>query len=172
MAQQVKTKLELENGNKIGHFKNLTMTQDLFRHHRFELTVPFNELEKKDEIFFRDSHKNVCGKTLSISFESFDENVSFDFRFKGIVTEITLSNLSDFSNVFIIKGYSPTILLEDCSIKRSFIKKNMQQIFDAVLSEYPGNVIRKRFNPRSKSNIPYAVQYDETNFEFLSRLAA
>ena len=62
MAQQVKTKLELESGKKIAHFKNLVVTQDLFRHHCFEITVPFNELEKKDEIFFHPSHKMYVGR--------------------------------------------------------------------------------------------------------------
>src|SRR3982750_3700689 len=116
MAQQVRTKLELETGKKIERFKSLVISQDLFNHHRFELTVPFHELEKKDEIFFRNAHKDICGKTLSISFESLSQKTAFDFRFKGIITEIILSNLSDFSNVFIIKGFSATMLLEDYSL--------------------------------------------------------
>jgi uncharacterized protein involved in type VI secretion and phage assembly len=172
MPQQVKTRLELENGKTISHFKSIVVTQDLFRHHRFEITVPFNELEKKDEIFFKDSHKNVCGKTLSLSFESVSEKKTFDFRFKGIVTEIILSNLADYSNAFVIKGYSPTMLLEDCSLRRTFISKNVQQVFDTVINEYPGNVIKKKLNPSHKNIIPYVVQYDETNFSFLSRIAA
>ena len=48
----------------------------------------------------------------------------------------------------------------------------MRQIFETVLNDYPGNVIKKKLNPRSKSIIPYAVQYDESNFSFISRLAA
>jgi type VI secretion system secreted protein VgrG len=172
MAQQVRTKLELESGKKIARFKDLVLIQDLFRHHRFELTVPFNELENKDEIFFRNSHKDVCGKTISIAFESGAKKTQFDFRFKGIITEIKLSNLSDFSSVFIIKGYGSTMLLEDCSLRRTFIKKTVQQVFDTVLNDYPGNVIKKKLNPKNKNLIPYLVQYDETNFEFISRLAA
>jgi type VI secretion system secreted protein VgrG len=172
MSQQVRTKLELETGKKIARFKDLVISQDLFRHHRFELTVPFSELEKKDEIFFQNSHKDLCGKTISISFESTSQKTTVDFQFKGIITEIILSNLSDFSNVFIIKGYSSTMLLEDYSLRRTFLKKSVQQIFDTVLSDYPGNVIKKKLNPRVKSTIPYVVQYDETNFEFISRLAS
>ena len=172
MAQQVKTTLELETGKKIERFKSLVIFQDLFNHHRFELSVPFNELEKKDEVFFRNAHKDVCGKTVSISFESVSKKTPFDFRFKGIITEIILSNLSDFSNVFIIKGFSSTMLLEDYSLRRTFIKKSIQQIFETVLHDYPGNVIKKKLSPRNKNAIPYVVQYDETNFEFVSRLSA
>ena len=172
MAQQVRTKLELESGKKIARYKKLTIVQDLFCHHRFELTVPFQELENKDEIFFQQSHKDVCGKSLSISFESVTGNKPFGFRFRGIITEIMLSNLSDFSNVFVIRGYSPTLLLEDYTVRRTFIKKNVQQIFDSVLNDYPGNIIKKKLNPAHQETISYAVQYDETNFAFLSRLAA
>jgi len=57
-------------------------------------------------------------------------------------------------------------------LRRTFVKKSVQQIFDTVLNDYPGNVIKKKLNPRNKSTIPYVVQYDETNFEFISRLAA
>lgn len=172
MSQQVRTKLELETGKKIVRFKDLVIFQDLFRHHHFELTVPFNELEKKDEIFFQNSHKDICGKTISISFESTSKKTTFDFQFRGIITEIILSNLSDFSNVFVIKGYSSTMLLEDYSLRRTFVKKSVQQIFDTVLNDYAGNVIKKKLNPRIKNLVPYVVQYDETNFEFISRLAA
>jgi uncharacterized protein involved in type VI secretion and phage assembly len=172
MAQQVKAKLELENGKTIDRYRNLVITQDLFRHHRFEITVPFNALEKQDEIFFQSSHKDLCGKSLTISFDSVSKDKSFDFQFKGIITEIVLSNQSDFSNVFIIIGHAPTLLLEDCSLRRSFINKSVQQIFDIVLNDYPGNIIKKKLNPFHKAPIPYAVQYDETNFEFLSRIAA
>ncbi|HEY2649464.1 MAG TPA: contractile injection system protein, VgrG/Pvc8 family [Puia sp.] len=172
MAQQVRTKLELESGKKITRFKSFVLNQDIFRHHHFELTVPFNELEKKEETFFRDSHKEVCGKTISVSFESKSDKKPNDFRFKGIITEISLSNLSDFTSVFILKGYGSTVLLEDCSMRRTFINKSVKQVFDTVLNAYPGNVIKRKLNPDNKNTIPYVVQYDETNFTFINRLAA
>lgn len=172
MAQQVKAILELENGKKIERYHGLVISQDLFRHHQFQVSIPFDGLEEKEEVFFHSSYKNVCGKSLSISFEAEDGKKSFEFRFKGIITEIILSNQSDFSNVFLVKGYSATRLLDDCSLRRSFINKSIQQIFDIVLSDYPGNIIKKKLKPQHKNPIAYAVQYDETNFDFLSRIAA
>lgn len=172
MAQQVKANIELDNGKKLTHYQNLDIKQNLFGHHTFEISVPIEMLENKDETFFNKSHKDVCGKPLSISFEPVLNKGSFDFQFKGIITEILLSNLSDLSNVFVLKGYSPTILLEDCSLSRTFLNKNVQQIFDSVLGNYPGNVLKKKLSPRHKSQIKYCVQYGETNFEFLNRIAA
>jgi type VI secretion system secreted protein VgrG len=172
MAQPVKATLELDNGKKLNKYQNLVIGQDLFGHHHFEIIVPFLELEKQGESFFNSSHKDVCGKPLTVSFEPAMRKGSFDFQFKGIITEILLSNLADMSNVFLLRGYSPTILLTDCSIRRTFLDKTIQQIFDSVLSVYPGNVLKKKLNPRHTNAIKYCVQYDETNFAFLSRIAA
>jgi type VI secretion system secreted protein VgrG len=172
MSQQVKANIELENGKKLTHYQTLEIKQDLFKHHSFEIIVPLEMLENEDESFFNKAHKDVCGKAVTVSFEPVLTKSSFDFKFKGIITEILLSNLSDMSNVFVLKGYSPTIMLEDCTIRRTFIDKNVQQIFETVLNDYPGNSIKKKLSARHKSNIKYAVQYDETNFDFLNRLAA
>ncbi len=172
MAKQIKINIELENGKKITHYKSLEIKQGLFGHHYFEITVPFEMLEKEDESFFNESHKNICGKAVSVSFEPILTKGAYDFRFKGIVTEILLSNLSDFCNVFLIRGSSPTILMEDCGMRRIFHNKTVQQIFDAVLGTYPRNILRQKLNAQYKTPIKYCVQYDETNFEFLNRMAA
>lgn len=37
---------------------------------------------------------------------------------------------------------------------------------------YPGNALTHQLKPRTKAVLPYVAQYDETNFNFLSRLAA
>jgi uncharacterized protein involved in type VI secretion and phage assembly len=63
-------------------------------------------------------------------------------------------------------------MLEDSFLRRTFLDKNIQQIFDSVLSVYPGNIIKKKLSPRHKNTIKYCVQYDETNFNFLNRMAA
>lgn len=172
MAQQVRASIELESGKKLTHYKSLRIEQFLFTHHRFEIVVPFQVLEKEDLNFFSKSHKDVCGQPITISFEPALTKKTFDLKFKGIITEISLSNQSDLSSVFIVRGYSPTILLEDSSMRRSFVNKSVQQIFDAVLTGYAGNVLKKQIKAKKKTPIKYAVQYNETNYEFLSRMAA
>ncbi len=171
MAQLVKAKVELENGKKITHCQRLVIEQDMFGHHKFEMVVPFEELESEDESFFNQSHKNVCGKLVKISFDGVLKDEDFDFQFKGIITEISLNNQGDLSNVFIIKGYSPTILVEDYALRRAFHNKSVAQLFKDVLNVYPNNVLKKSINPSSKETIAYTVQYDESNFEYLSRVA-
>src|SRR4249920_51184 len=106
MAIQVKPSIEIEGGKKITHCRNLAIEQDAFMHHTFRVEVPLEALEKKDEIFFRNSHKDLCGKPISISFEP-REGGSGNFRFRGIITEVYLDNYDDLKNSIMISGSSP-----------------------------------------------------------------
>lgn len=175
MAQQVIVKIELENGKTISHYSSLRIKQSLFKHHQFKLVVPFEVLENTDERFFNTSHQDVCGKKITISFDSeYDKDAKskFSYIFKGIITEISLHNEGNLSNVFVIKGYSPTILLEDLNIKRTFFDHTLNSIFSSVLGVYAVNLLKTKLQPKASSSIKYTVQYNETNFAFLSRLAA
>ena len=172
MAKQVITHVELEGGKELKNVLLLTIEQDLFGHHQFELSVPFEELEDSNELFFHESHRNVVGKTIQFSFEPLLEKGSFDFNFKGIVTELALKNTSDTSNVFFLKGYGLTILLEDSRLRRTFLQSSLADIVNKVLSPYASNLLKRSVNPKHTGSLKYVVQYDETNFEFLARLAA
>jgi uncharacterized protein involved in type VI secretion and phage assembly len=177
MAQQVTGKIELEDGKEIEHFSSIKIWQDLFDHHSFRVVVPFEVLEDKEEHFFNGSHKNLCGKSITFSFkpvyDSFSsaEKNQFSFVFKGIITEIVLRNEGELSNVFIIKGFSPTIMMEDLTIKRTFFDVSAGDVFSTVLNAYAGNTLKTRISAKSSSPIKYVVQYNETNYEFLSRMA-
>ncbi len=172
MAKQVIPHVELEGGTELKNVGSLTIEQDLFGHHQFELSVPFEDLEDANELFFHDSHKNVVGKTIQFSFDPLLEDGSFDFKFKGIVTELALKNTSDTSNIFLLKGYGLTILLEDSRLRRTFLECSLGDIVNKVLNPYPNNLLKRSVNPKLSDSLKYVVQYDETNFEFLARLAA
>ena len=172
MAQQVKVHIDIEGAGTLEKYGSLIIRQSLFDHHTFEIHVPFEALEKEGEYFFDQSHGKVCGKAVTISFSPVFESGDYDFTFKGIVTEIALQSLSDMQNAFVLKGYSTTIVLEDCRKRRTFLKKNIQSIFQEVLQPYPGNVLKSTLKAKHKETIDYAVQYDETNFRFLTRMAA
>ncbi|WP_080055691.1 type VI secretion system Vgr family protein [Spirosoma aerolatum] len=172
MAKQVVPHIELEGGKELKNVRSLSIEQDLFGHHQFSLSVPFEDLEDANELFFHESHKNVIGKTIQFSFEPLLEQGSFDFKFKGIITELALKNTSDTSNVFVLTGYGLTILLEDSRLRRSFLECGLSDIVDKVLSPYPSNLLKRSIKPKHSDSLRYVVQYDETAFEFLARLAA
>ena len=172
MAKQVIPHVELEGGKELKNVASLSIEQDLFGHHQFEFMVPFEDLEDANELFFHESHRNVVGKTIQFSFDPLLEEGSFDFRFKGIVTELALKNTSDTANVFLLKGYGLTILLEDSQMRRTFLGCGLSDIVNKVLNPYPNNLLKRSVKPNHADVLKYVVQYDETNFAFLARLAA
>ena len=171
MARQVNTSIEIEGGVEITRHLGLVIEQDLFAHHWFELLVPFDQLEDEGEHFFNRSHRAVMGKKITFSFSPRLGSDSFDFVFQGIVTEIRLRSLSDMSSAFVLKGYSPTIVLEDSVQRRSFLLGTVQDIFNTVLQPYPQNLLRKQLNPENGGRQVPFTQYNESNYKFLCRVA-
>ncbi|GGH52102.1 hypothetical protein GCM10007423_56180 [Dyadobacter endophyticus] len=171
MARQVNTSIEIEGGVEITRHLGLVIEQDLFAHHWFELLVPFDQLEDEGEHFFNRSHRAVMGKKITFSFSPRLGSASFDFVFQGIVTEIRLRSLSDMSSAFVLKGYSPTIVLEDSVQRRSFLRGTVQDIFNTVLQPYPQNLLRKQLNPENGGRQVPFTQYNESNYKFLCRVA-
>ena len=92
--------------------------------------------------------------------------------FKGIVTSVSLSRVHGGKTNFVIQGQSPTILLDDGPHTRSFGEKPLKQILDKVIGPYEGGFEGVDINPQMGDKIKYCVQYKESNFAFMNRLAA
>ncbi len=175
MAQLVKVNINIE-GHTIKNLHSVRVSQYLHTHHQFEIVVPFEEFENKDAIFFQQAHRQLCGKSISIQFEprftKFSKGNGSQFQFKGIVTEVTLESNSELDNSFIIRGFSPTYLLEDGVQRRAFSGISLNKLFGFVLSPYSSNLLGRKLALRYEMSLNYKAQYDESNYEFLSRLAA
>ena len=93
--------------------------------------------------------------------------------FKGIVTAIDLSRTRAGGSDFIVRGQSPTILLDDGIHTRSFGEKSVQEILDKVIQPYESKFDpAPELKPQYSKKIKYCVQYRESNFAFMNRLAA
>ncbi|RZM24643.1 MAG: rhs element Vgr protein [Pedobacter sp.] len=167
MAQQVKADIVI-GGKKLEHFTHLQINQSLFTHHTFEIAVPFEVLENKDDFFFKQSHTAMVGEVATISFKTVYKNVPADFKFLGIVTELTLVNDSDMINSFVISGQSPTCLMEDGVQRRAWVDQPFPNIINAILKDYSS--FNKTVNVVFTEKISYKAQYDESNWDYLTRL--
>lgn len=171
MAQLIIADISIDK-KTIKNFTSVRIDQSIFTHHSFEVVVPFDEFEEKEEVFFQKAHKELIGKKIVFKFEpvfrEFHDDHSDDFKFFGIITELSLQSNSELTNSFIIKGFSPTFMLEDGVQRRGFVSMNLKQIFDKVITPYP---IQKKINPKKSDKFDYKVQYDESNFEFMNRVA-
>ncbi len=73
----------------------------------------------------------------------------------------------------VIQGQSPTIVCDDGPNTRSFTDKGVQEIANEVLGPYKGKFpSAPKVEPKmAKGSLPYTVQYKESAFAFLARLA-
>ena len=63
-------------------------------------------------------------------------------------------------------------MLEDGLQQRAFREQSVQAIFEHVLAPYPDDLFAKQLRAQHREPLPYLVQYQESNFQFLTRLAA
>lgn len=154
--------------------QQITLTQSLFAHHEFQVIVPFDRVEGSKASFFSQAHKRLLGKplTLDIRADNFHFNQGQQLQFEGIVTHLEAGKDNDFAGSVVASGFSPCYLLASGSKKRTFVAKTLDAIFNEVLQAVPANGLARNINARHKAPLPFVVQYRETNFEFLTRLAA
>lgn len=142
----------------IGH---LSLNLNMDKHSQF--TLQFAN-EDRGNIFkgtLAESSKKWIGKPLEV------EGV-----FKGVVTAVSLSRTRGGGSDFVIRGQSPTILMDDGVNTHSFTDQTLQQIVDTVLKPYNGKLGDLDINATYKKKMKYTVQYRESNFAFINRLAA
>ena len=173
MAIAISAKISIDGGTPLADYLSISIRQELFSHHSFQVAVPYELLEQdRTDGFFHQAHRNYCGKTITITLTPTVVTSYPPLVFKGIITHIALSNSGDFAHSFVLSGFSPTYLLEDGTQRRTFQKKGLKVIFSEVLQPYPQNLVKHGpLAPQHQEPVKYAVQYGESNYAFLRRLA-
>ena len=170
MAQQINVEIQVKD-TKIAPFSSLTLNQQFNGHHYFELRFNHDVVEQKNAVLINKS-KDLLGEEITIAFSTKFDSGYPDNTFKGIITEISIDNNMNATGDLVFKGHSPTILLESGENNASFLDKNLNQIVKTAIGGVPGNVLSSAISPSSNTSIPYIVQYRESNFNFVRRLAA
>ena len=142
-------------------------------HHQFEITVSTEKAgvtggaKNVAESVIIDNAIALAGETVEITIE----RPSGSLKFKGYITDVQIDQSYAGDAFIIFMGYSPTYLLEGQRSVASFEEMTLSDIFNEVTTDFPEN-IKKEVNPKFTDPIPYVTRYKETQFQFLSRLAA
>ena len=175
MAQQINLEIVIDGSLKVSPFSFVSVHQQINGHHYFEVHLN-HDVESGNDAVHLTKFQKYLGKKIAITFgaDLYDITKNHkDIIFMGIITDIAMSSSPNDPGNIIIKGYSPTILLEsneNCSV---FLEKNLKQIVTKISEKVPSNLLSMNISPKNNnSTINYCVQYNESNFDFLKRLAA
>lgn len=99
-----------------------------------------------------------------------EEGASADaFDFKGVIIDVNASRATASAQSASIIAASYDCLLQNSPHCRSFEDKTLKEIVDTVLQPYKD--IQGVIKPRFASKIPYIVQYNQSDFDFIRMLA-
>ena len=170
MAQQVNLKLII-NGERVTPFAGINITQDVHRHHTFEIALPTDAFRGTGTDVLEQS-KQYVGQECYIAFGGEVFRTSHhEYEFTGVVTEVGLSRFGNGDRSVLLRGHSPTILMDGQPQCRSYTEMTLKDIVEETLKDVP-QTLHTDVRPQTSDVLPYVVQYNESNYDFIQRLAA
>lgn len=124
----------------------------------------------------KDVKYNVCKEIigldvdLTVKTKSSETNADAStFKFKGLITGVSASRGMGGTPSIFVTASSYDYILNAAPNCRSFENKTLEEIVTAVTASC--SKLECVINPRLKTPIPYIVQYNQTDYEFLTSLA-
>ncbi|MFK7002122.1 contractile injection system protein, VgrG/Pvc8 family, partial [Flavobacterium oreochromis] len=147
------------------HF-NLAFHQKTNDHDSFTLDTRADSLDN-EEAYIMENSKSYLGKTLQIHLHRFGE---IKQTFTGIITHLNLLKKDGYGRLY-ITGHAPTIMLEQGLESQSFENKTLGEIAQQIATDYPKTLNLITQNNNTQHVLPYTVQYNQTDYQFLKQLA-
>ena len=160
-------------GQIIKHFKHFKLIQSAAKHHEFNLTLAHDTLGNAENHNLEEA-QNFLGKRITVVFKYKDIEQGAERNFVGVVTEVGFSQEKGSLGNIVLKGYSPTVLLDAAPHIQSFGGSqpvSLNSIADHVIREGLG---QNKFDFRvdaQHGNVSYSSQYEETHYNYLARVA-
>lgn len=170
----VKLEIVVE-GKAVNHFKHFRLQQSARKHHDFELVLAHDSLGEVQNHNLEQAQK-FLGKRITVVFKYKDyENESPERTFVGLITKVAFSQEKMSLGNIILKGQSPTILMDAAPHTQSFggnQQVNTNIIANRIIRETLGtSKFDFRVDTQNKSYISYSAQYNETHYNYLTRIA-
>ncbi|MEG0926264.1 type VI secretion system Vgr family protein [Chryseobacterium sp.] len=161
-------------GKMIKHFKHFRLEQSVKKHHHFELTLAHDTLDGVQNHDLEEAQQ-FLGKRLTVVFKYKDVEGSPERTFVGVITKVGFSQENHSLGNIVLKGYSPTMLLDAAPHTQSFggdQPVNMGIIATNVIKQgIEGSKFDVKINAKASSQILYSSQYNETHYNYLCRMA-
>ena len=144
----------------LSSFISLQIEQNIGKHHRFQMSV---ELESGGNKYVHNisSSKEWLGQSIVVK----AANTPI---FVGVVTNVQLHREGSDFGCIIVSGYSATYRMETAHSCYSWNDTTIGNVVKKLCAEAK---VQLELNPAYKENKDYICQYEESDFDFIRRLA-
>jgi type VI secretion system secreted protein VgrG len=167
MAISTTTTIQIA-GEELTRFSTLEIQQKVNAHHSFSILQPMPK-EFVDQAI--EKSQGYMGQSIKIEIKSSFITTDASLLFYGIVTEVKLVRENGASGYICINGYSPTITLDGSPTTKSYTDKSLSDIIQEITNKYPQKEVKPTLDIKNNQTLPYTVQYNESDFAFISRIA-
>lgn len=164
------TKAIVYVSNKKLDFSFLRLEQAYGEHHSFCIKADIDAL---GELIMNNSkdYSELLGQTIYIDIQQGNDNENA-YRFRNIIQDIAVEKEQEKHEYLMIKGSSPTILMENGKHYNVFAyltpKQVVRQLTEDIINYQTALPVVN--NPVYKGNVEFLMQYDESDWQFLRRL--
>ena len=138
--------------------------QNIGNHHVFTLRFPADATEGLGAALF-DNSIGYIGKKITMGVEE------DTMQFIGLINTIDIRKSDGGAGEIQISGQSPTIVMSQTYQCASFDEgTTLTQVIDDVMQEYDTSLLSYRTGAEAEIRLPYTVQYNESDYDFLFRL--
>ncbi len=133
-----------------------------------------DKTETQSDVVFADTTQ-IIGKSFEINVSTIktseEGNVSSKeaFVFKGMIVDVSASRSTASSQSASVTVVSWDSLLQGSPHCRSYENMTLKEIIEFILEPY--EEIKSKISPRFNEKIPYIVQYNQSDYAFISMLA-
>ncbi len=162
-------------GEPIHAIKRMFIHQDIDSHHLVEFECRTDIVDDASQSIAATS-KNYIGELVEINIASQTPLDNYgNLYFKGVITTVSSQSASQNGtgeNTLCFKAQSCSILADDGMHNGSFSESNLQDIINTTFRPYDTAKLELQCNPLFRSPLLYAVQQEESAYQFAYRLAA
>lgn len=168
------TEFDIELEGNLYHLDDFTLSQSLLSPSVMSFTMRKGPEEDINEALFR-----ICGYIIGKEIEvllqteivtpNTPEDKIADVKFKGVVISAS-GNRSRSEYCINVEARSHDALLDDNPNCRSFENMTLSDIVSDVVNDYASEM-EVEIGARFADVVPYCVQYNETDYQFVMRLA-
>ena len=139
------------------------------QHDTFTIETPEDSFDAFNEYIMEHS-RDLLGQPLTIKFYQYGEVVQ---HFSGIITRIYCKRQTGGGyGTLYISGNAPSILLDQGKACRSYEHKTLKEIIASVGEGYDNSAqVDSSAGVNTTRALPYTVQYNESDYDFICRLA-